>query len=351
MTGLTQGSYIASRPACGEAAKSGARDNPGMPAHAPCDAAIAEKSLLLRLASGPVSGDTLAREAGLTRAAVWKRIQSLRAAGIAIGATPGRGYVLEAPLDLLDAAAIRAALPDDVRARLHGLEVAWSIDSTNTELMRRRTPSSGVDVLLAERQTGGRGRLGRDWASPLAANLYLSAARTFDGGLARLGGLALVAGVAVAEALHALGHAAVRLKWPNDLVVPEPRGGGLRKLGGLLVEGGGEQGGPARAVLGIGLNVRMPAAAAAAIAQPWCDLAGLGPPPQARSVIAATLLSHLVPALDLFDREGLAPFLPRYAALDALAGSAVEVSAGRAVRPRAPTSASARSTPRRAGSG
>lgn len=319
--------------AAAEAAAAG--DNPGMPdapAHVPSDAATAEKTLLLRLAAGPVSGDALAREAGLTRAAVWKRIQALRAAGIGIGATPGRGYALDAPLDLLDAAAIMAALPADVRARIHGPWIAWSIDSTNSELMRRRTPASGVDVLLAERQTGGRGRLGRAWSSPLAANLYLSLACAFDGGLARLGGLALVAGVAVAEALHALGHGAVRLKWPNDLVVADAEGGGLRKLGGLLVEGGGEQGGPVRAVLGIGLNVRMPVAAGDAITQPWCDLAGLAAdPPPGRSMIAAALLAHLVPALDLFDREGLAPFLPRYAALDALEGREVQLVSGRSM--------------------
>ena len=304
---------------------------PDAPAPSTSDAARAEKALLLRLAAGPVSGDVLAREAGLTRAAVWKRIQALRAAGIGVGARPGRGYVLEAPLDLLDAAAIRAALPAAVRARVHGPTVAWSIDSTNSELMRRHTPDSGVAVLLAERQTGGRGRLGRDWTSPLAANLYLSAARAFEGGLARLGGLALVAGVAVAEALHGLGYGAVRLKWPNDLVVATGADAGvLHKLGGLLVEGGGEQGGPVRAVLGLGLNVRMPQVAGATITRPWCDLAGLGVHPlPARDAIAAALLAHLVPALDQFDRHGLAPFLPRYAPLDALAGREVRLRSGR----------------------
>src|SRR5690606_24045883 len=191
---------------------------------------------------GPVSGDALARENGETRAAVWKRIENLREAGVAIDAQAGRGYVLAQPLDLLDADATLLAMPDGARARLAGLEVAWSIHSTNSELLRRQAPRDGVAVLLAERQTGGRGRRGRDWASPLAANLYLSLARSFDGGLARLGGLSLVAGVAAAEALHALGLDAVRLKWPNDLVVEGGSAGSsreqaLRKLGGLLVEG------------------------------------------------------------------------------------------------------------------
>lgn len=283
-----------------------------------------DRRLLQRLIAGPASGDALARESGQTRAAVWKRIEALRDAGIAIDAAPGRGYALAQPLDLLDADAIRAGLAPDAAHELAALEVAWTIDSTSSELLRRPVPEAGTAALLAERQTGGRGRRGRTWASPLAAHLYLSAARGFGGGLARLGGLSLAAGVAAAEALHALGFDAVRLKWPNDLVVVD--GDGLRKLGGLLVEGGGEVAGPARAVVGIGLNVRMPPSAAAQIDQPWTDLAQLAVDAlPARSAIAAAVLSHLLPALARFDADGLAPFLPRLAALDALAGRRVRL--------------------------
>ena len=281
-----------------------------------------DRELLLRLAAGPATGDALAAAAGLTRAAVWKRIQGLRAAGAGIEGSPGRGYALAQVLDLLDPAAIVAGLVPHARPLLAGLEVAWTLDSTNTRLLQRATPGEGALVLLAERQTGGRGRRGRSWASPLAAHVYLSLARQFSGGLARLGGLSLVAGIAAAEALHALGHVEVRLKWPNDLVVADRDG--LRKLGGLLVEGGGEHGGDVRAVIGLGLNVRMPDADAARIDQPWCDLRTLGAT-ASRNAIAAAVLSQLLPALELFDREGLAPFLPRYAALDALAGRRVRL--------------------------
>ena len=282
-----------------------------------------ERGLLQRLAAGPVSGDTLAREAGLTRAAVWKRIDALREAGIDIGASPGRGYALRQPLDLLDAHAIRAGLPASVQGGLADLEVAWSLDSTNSELLRRDTPAHGCAVLLAERQTGGRGRRGRAWASPLAAHVYLSLSRRFEGGLARLGGLSLVAGVAACDALHGLGFDGVRLKWPNDLVLVD--GAGLRKLGGLLVEGGGETAGAARAVIGIGLNMRMPARDGAGIDQPWAELSGLSARPLSRNVVVTALLAHLLPALDAFDAQGLSPFLSRYAGFDALAGREVAI--------------------------
>ena len=192
------------------------------------------------------------------------------------------------------------------------LEVAWSLDSTNSELLRRKAPAQGAEVLLAEQQTGGRGRRGRHWASPIAANLYLSVSRQFSGGLARLGGLSLVVGVAIAEALRQAGFASVGVKWPNDLLADD------RKLGGILVEGGGEHGGPVRAVICIGINVRMPAAIAAGIDQPWCDLAGLSQASPDRNRLAVAVLARLLPALDEFDAEGLAPFRERYAAFDVL---------------------------------
>ena len=286
-----------------------------------------ERLLLQRLAAGAVSGDLLARDAGLTRAAVWKRIEVLRDAGITIAAVPGRGYRLDQPLDLLDADAIRAALPNVVTTQLASLEIGWSLDSTNSELLRRDLPAQGCAVLLAERQTGGRGRRGRSWSSPLAAHVYLSIGRRFEGGLARLGGLSLVAGIAACEALRELGYAHVGLKWPNDLVVNDAYGG-LRKLGGLLVEGGGEHAGAARAVIGLGVNVRMPATIAAGIDQPWIDLSALSDTPPSRNIVIAYLLTHLLPALADFDAEGLAGFLPRFAALDALAGRNVQIHEG-----------------------
>jgi BirA family biotin operon repressor/biotin-[acetyl-CoA-carboxylase] ligase len=100
------------------------------------------------------------------------------------------------------------------------------------------------------------------------------------------------------------------------------------KLGGLLVEGGGEFAGPARAVIGLGINVRMPAAFATGITQPWADLATLLGNDIERNAVVAWLLAALLPALEAFERDGLAPFLPRYAALDSLAGRAVRVDDG-----------------------
>jgi len=280
---------------------------------------VDDRQLLAKLAAGRLSGDALARELGQTRAAIWKRIQGLRAAGVDIQGRAGEGYGLTRALELLDPQAIRSRLPADAQALLHDLQVAWMVDSTNAELLRCSAPVRGVSVLLAERQTGGRGRRGRSWASPLAAHVYLSVLRLFEGGLGRLAGLSLVAGVAVAEALHDLGFTQAQLKWPNDVLVDG------RKLVGLLAEGGGEYAGPARAVIGIGINVHMPPAFGEEITQPWVDLDTLAGTVVDRNQVVAAVLARLLPALETFDRDGLAPFLPRYAALDMLAGQEVRV--------------------------
>lgn len=234
---------------------------------------------------------------------------------------------LEDPLeDPLDAATLHARLPSWAAGAYAAIEVVDAIDSTNSELLRRTTPKAGIVALFAERQSGGRGRMGRAWTSPPGANLYLSLARRFDGDLARLGGLSLAVGVAVAESLQALGATGARVKWPNDLVVDD--GAALRKLGGVLIEGG-LQDGRARAVIGLGLNVRMPAAAADTIDQPWTDLhALLGDALPSRNAVAVAILAALADALERFDGEGLSPFLPRFAALDALSGADIAATVG-----------------------
>ncbi len=233
--------------------------------------------------------------------------------------------------DALDAASLRMLLTTAARARIATLDIVDTIDSTNSELLRRETPTVGMAALLAEHQTGGRGRQGRAWASPPGRNLYLSLARRFDGDLARLGGLSLVVGIATAEALRALGADDVRVKWPNDLVIDDSHARHMhtfRKLGGVLIEGG-LQDGQSRAVIGLGLNVRMPKIAADVIDQPWTDLhALLGAALPSRNTVAVAVLTALVAAIDQFDVEGLTPFLPRFVALDALRDAEITATIG-----------------------
>ncbi len=249
-----------------------------------------------------VSGDALAAEIGVSRAAVWQAVKRLRDLGLDISAVRGRGYRLNQPTDWLDAAAITDALPSSVSTRVQ-LDLRGTVDSTSDELWRQaRFNAASGRVCLAERQTAGRGRRGRQWASPFGASLYLSMLWRFDCGPDRLSGLSLRVGAQVAGVLRTLGLPGVGLKWPNDLLVNR------RKLGGILMELQGESGGPSVVVTGVGLNVALPSTAAALIDQPWTDMhaqpggRGIG-----RNALAAALIEALTRDFIDIDRHGVGP--------------------------------------------
>jgi BirA family transcriptional regulator, biotin operon repressor / biotin---[acetyl-CoA-carboxylase] ligase len=283
--------------------------------------------LLALLAAGePLSGAGLAAQAGVTRAAIWKQVEALRARGVPIEARGAAGYVLPWPLQMLDAGTIQAALPAAVARSLGALEVHGELDSTSSELQRRGIAAGDLSVVLAETQTAGRGRRGRQWLSPPGLNLYLSCLKRFEHGFAALGGLSLAIGVIVLRALERLDIAGAALKWPNDvLAVVDGRPGG--KLGGILVELSGEYQGPCAAVVGIGLNLRLTPALHEQAGQPACDLATLagGMPPD-RNRVAAALIAALVEGLRQFEREGFAGFLADYARHDLLRDQPVHLS-------------------------
>ena len=266
-----------------------------------------------------LSGAELAQRFGVTRAAVWKQIEHLRALGAPVQAHAGRGYRLEWPLEMLDAATIRNHLNVPTRHRLAELTVHWQIDSTSSQLLRNADTAGGIQVCLAETQTGGRGRRGRIWQSPLGGNLYFSLLRRFDAGMADLSGLSLVIGIAVVGALSDCGVTEVGLKWPNDVLV---RG---RKLAGVLVELGGEFLGPCHAVMGIGINLRLPPEVLVRIDQPVIDVASLGGALPSRNRLAARLIARLMATLDHFQTQGFAAFAEAYAHCDVLHGREVNV--------------------------
>ena len=157
------------------------------------------------------------------------------------------------------------------RAKRFRIEVAEQVESTNTALLDRAAVLPPGSVLAAEMQSGGRGRRGRAWTTGLGGALTFSVLWRFETGAAGLTGLSLVVGIAVARALAGLGATEVKLKWPNDVLF---RG---RKLGGILIEVQGDALGPATAVIGIGLNVRMPPAWRDRIDQPIADAVEAGP--------------------------------------------------------------------------
>jgi BirA family transcriptional regulator, biotin operon repressor / biotin---[acetyl-CoA-carboxylase] ligase len=272
------------------------------------------------------SGEDLARSLGVTRSAVWKAANALRALGTPMEAIRNRGYRLTAPGEPLAAAHIRTRLSRMVRDRAQRLEVAWSLGSTNTELVQRPNPPPGrSEVLLAEFQSAGRGRRGRSWLAPPGGAVCLSLSWTFAEMPRDAGTLGLAMGVCVLRALEPFGVANAGLKWPNDVLVEN------RKLGGILIELRAESGGPACAIIGVGLNVALGAqllADIAAMGPQAVDLARVTTAPVSRNELAAALVECCVRGLIEFEAGGLRPFIDEWRQADALRGRPVSVQAG-----------------------
>ena len=297
---------------------------------------MSEHAVLARLCQASASARVLATELDLSEASVHASIATLREAGVAIVEARDADFALAVPLQLLDREKILEALSAESRAQVQALTLAFETASTQADALAALTPQQGCAVFLAERQTAGQGRCGRTWASPLAANLYMSLSRRLANKLSALSGLSLVVGVAVAEALNAQACASMRggfsrdssgfpqigVKWPNDLVADG------RKLGGILTQLRADADGGTEAVIGIGINVRMPQSQVLQIDQAWCDLSQLGGADVSRNALAAALLDQLLPALDHFEHEGLSAFLPRWHKLDSLAGKPVRILDG-----------------------
>lgn len=216
------------------------------------DASDREQAVLAALrAEAPhaVSGELLAEALGVSRVAVAKRVAALRTRGYAIEAAPGLGYRLLAAPDRPLPAEVAPLLHTELYRHLTG---GGTTGSTNDDAkaLAREGAAEGTVVLAAE-QTGGRGRLGRQWRSPVGG-VYLSAVLRPRLAPAEALPLPLVVGVGVARGLAALG-VGVRLKWPNDVYCADGR-----KLAGILVEMSAESEAVDWVVVGCGVNVHVP---------------------------------------------------------------------------------------------
>src|ERR1700722_19752063 len=177
---------------------------------------LAHPALLLLLADGRLrSGEWLAGELKVSRAAVWKGVERLRALGLGVEALPGRGYRLSDPVELLDGRRIGAELHPQRAEQLRKLELLFEVDSTNSRLLSSAPPAPGsADVCMSDRQHAGRGRGGGRWVAPFGSGVALSLAWTFADTARALPALSLGVGVAVSRALTRAGALGITLKWP-----------------------------------------------------------------------------------------------------------------------------------------
>jgi len=205
------------------------------------------RALVAALADGPVDGPTLADRLGVSRAAVWKQVEALRDEGFGIESGDDGYRVVEVPDYGAAALAFGLDAPYDV-------EYHDRIASTNGRARELAAEGVGDVVVVADEQTGGRGRLGREWTAP-SGGVWASLVRRPDRPPAEIPLYTLAAAVAVARAAREAGVDAT-IKWPNDVLVAGADGA-ERKLAGILTEMEGEADRVSWVVVGIGVNANV----------------------------------------------------------------------------------------------
>jgi BirA family biotin operon repressor/biotin-[acetyl-CoA-carboxylase] ligase len=252
-----------------------------------------------------ISGATIAKEIGVTRQVVWRWIEKLRALGVKVKGHPHTGYHIERVPDIL--------VPQMLSHRLYGTPFARRIhhffktDSTNNVALRMGEQGEPHGTLvLAEEQTGGRGRAGRSWVSEKSAGIYCTILLRPPISPAHAPLLTLVAGLAARDATAEELDSAPDIRWPNDLLVSG------RKFAGILTEMHAEPDRIHYAVVGIGINVnqsKMPA-----------ELAGIATSlkiaskkPHSRFELLVRLLRHFDRYYNQFVADGAQPILRRFA--------------------------------------
>lgn len=282
---------------------------------------------LIRLLSdgGYHSGEQLGERLGVTRTAVWKQLKKLEAMDIPLEAVKGRGYRLASPIELLDGPAIVASLSRESRRHLARLFIEETLPSTNEFLRDRFLHGAGhAEVCLAESQTAGKGRRGRQWVSPWGRSLLLSIGWRFQGGASVLEGLSLAVGVVIARVLERHG-VNVALKWPNDVLLET--GQSYSKLAGILLELSGDAEGPCEVVVGIGLNVALPESLRAGIDQPVAAVLDQAPG-VSRNSLATELIEELLDLLSGFENSGFGPWREAWNERNAYVGQDVDIIQG-----------------------
>ncbi len=286
-----------------------------------------ETALLEALKGGEwCSGVEIARRTGVSRTAVWKKIEALRLQGYAIEAVAGRGYRLLGGPDRL----LPSEIAPHLRARRFGAEIVHRATVDSTNLLAAELARDGAmegTAVVAEAQSAGRGRLGRTWASPSNLNLYLSVILRPAVGPMAVTPLSLVAAVAVAEAILATTGLRSGIKWPNDVLLGE------RKVAGILTEMDAEADRVRHVILGIGVNLnatsrdfptelRRKASSLRIATRRRVD----------RARFAATLLDELERHYDRFVQGGFRALRDVYEAYHCLPGRHVRVEGRRGPR-------------------
>lgn len=191
------------------------------------------------------------------------------------------------------------------RAKISSIETVQTIASTNDYLLAKIKKNPVCMAIFSEEQTKGRGQRGKPWVSPKGGNIYLSFSWIFNKNLADLPPFSIVAALAVCQAIEScISPCTLGIKWPNDVFFER------KKLAGILIESQVINHNKTALVIGIGINVHAQNAHQS-IDQPWTSITQISPQPIEREQFATQLLQSLIETCEVYDQNGLSPFLEK----------------------------------------
>tara|TARA_R110002049_G_scaffold45948_1_gene133661 strand:- start:40043 stop:41023 length:981 start_codon:yes stop_codon:yes gene_type:complete len=274
------------------------------------------------------SGQTLAERLNVTRATIHNCIVKIESLGVPVEKVRGLGYRLMRPLDVINPAQIEARLSSQVADQLFSLRCLQEIDSTNRYAAELELPPTGrFSLVLAEMQTAGKGRRGRHWVSPYAANVYLSVVWPLQRPLHEAGMLSPLLAISMLTALNEMGVTGLKLKWPNDIY------GHNKKLAGLLIECSGEINGACKMVIGMGVNVFMSQCENVTIDQQWTDVCSNTQDwKYSRNEVAAALVNNAVATLTQFENSAVDGLVDTWSRWDLMKDKPVELHSFQSVQ-------------------
>ncbi len=275
----------------------------------------------LRANSGQaVSGEEMSRRLGVSRTAVWKHISKLRSEGYSIESHTNSGYKLVGSPDILSSSELEPYLHTEFMGR--NIIYLDSIDSTNTYAKKK---AEGLfregTVVVADEQTGGRGRLGRHWVSTKGKGIWMTLMLKPDILPSDAPKLSIVAALAVTNAIRSCCRLDAEIKWPNDIVA------GGKKLCGILTEMSAEEDEIKYVIIGIGINANMDnddfGQEVSSIATSVRIESGM---PVSRKALAASVLFEFEQIYRVFTRDGsIKAFLEDYKSKSAVLGKEVRL--------------------------
>lgn len=257
------------------------------------------------------SGGRLAKSLNVSRSAIWKHIHELIKQGLPIHIYPNTGYQLGFPIIFLDETVIKDSISNKFNVVIFD-----ELVSTNT-FIKTFPVSHKIDIVLAEIQSGGHGRFGRHWFSPLAQNIYFSARWPLPCAIQMLGGFSLVIGLAVLKTVQSVLPDGLSIKWPNDIYYED------KKLAGILIDIHASDHTSLQVIIGIGINVN--SREFPDLGKPVTSLSQITGYPINRNQLVSTLIQTLDEYINRFLQKGFADFMSLWQKWDYLYGKTIEI--------------------------